>query len=139
MNKILLALYLVIGLMVVGPTSLMAADDAAKDEDGVQFVELNPLMLPIISKHGGTQMVSLIVSVEVNSSDKADQVKKYSPRLTDAFLTDLYSAFGYQTALNGGKIPLTYLKKRLNKISAKVLGDDVVDDVLLQFMQQRRT
>lgn len=139
MNKIILGLCFTLGILLVHPATLMAADDAAKQEDDIQFVELNPLMLPIISKHGSTQMVSLIVSVEVDSLDKADQVKKYSPRLTDAFLTDLYSAFGYQTALNGGEIPLTYLKERLNKISAKVLGDDVVDDVLLQFMQQRRT
>lgn len=129
-------------VLVLNPVNSFAADDA-KDEEtsgpSIHFVELNPLMLPIISKHGSTQMVSLVVSVEVNSEDKAEQVKKYSPRLTDAFLTDLYSAFGYQTALNGGEIPLVYLKERLNKISAKVLGDDVVDDVLLQFMQKRRT
>lgn len=121
-------------------TVAMAAEEKhAEGVDDIQFVELNPLILPIISKHGATQMVSLVVSVEVDSIDKAEQVKKYSPRLTDAYLTDLYSTFSYQAALNGGEIPITYLKERLNKVSEKVLGHDVISDVLLQVMQKRNT
>ena len=36
-----------------------------------------------------------------------------------------------------GIIQVGKLKKRLNKVSEKVLGEDVVHDVLLQVVQQR--
>ena len=41
-------------------------------------------------------------------------------------------------ALKGGVIQVGIIKKRLNKISDRVMGDeDVVQDVLLQVVQQR--
>ena len=81
----------------------------------------------------------LVVSVEVDSMEKAEQVRKYQPRLTDAFLSDLYGTFSRHAASNGGEIPIPYLKKRLNILSGKVLGEHVVNDVLLQVMQKRQT
>jgi flagellar basal body-associated protein FliL len=118
---------------------VMAAEEKA--EEGVpalHFVELNPLIIPVINEHGVTKMVSLVVAVEVDSQEKADKVTKYSPRLTDAYLSDLYGAFSHYDP-NKGVLPIAYLKKRLNKMSAKVLGDDVVADVLLQVLQSRST
>jgi flagellar basal body-associated protein FliL len=120
-------------------TDAMAKDKSSDGESAIQFIELNPLILPIISERGVTQMVSLVVSVEVDSEEKANQVRKYQPRLTDAFLSDLYGTFSAHAARSGGQIPIPYLKQRLNALSGKVLGDHVVNDVLLQVMQKRQT
>ena len=131
------------GLLFTSLLSFQAQANEEKKAEGegptVVFVELNPLILPVISSRGVTQMVSLVVSVEVDSDEKAEQVKKYSPRLTDAFLSDLYGTFSRQASLNGGEIPIPYLKERLNYLSGKVLGEHVVSDVLLQVMQKRNT
>lgn len=120
----------------------MASDPApAEGEEAapvIQFVELPPLIIPVINDRGVTQMVSLVVAVEVNSQEKADQVTKYAPKLTDAYLSDLYGAFS-RKAPEGGMVPIAYLKQRLNKMSAKVLGEGVIDDVLLQVLQRRAT
>lgn len=140
-------------LSVMGVTALMvvfcvagnAKAEEAKHEEGadagpsVVFVELNPLILPIIGDRGVMQMVSLVVSVEVDSEEKAEQVRKFSPRLADAFLSDLYGTFGNVANANGGNVPISFIKERLNMLSNKVLGDHVVDDVLLQVMQKRAT
>lgn len=115
------------------------AEGEAEAGSSVHFVELNPLILPIINDHGAAQMVSIVVSVEVDSQEKADQVTKYSPRLTDAFLSDLYGSFSNLAKANGGIVPIPVLKQRLNALSNKVLGDHVVDDVLLQVLQKRST
>ena len=112
-----------------------AADAPAEGEPSVLFVELSPLILPIINEYGVTQVVSLVVAVEVDSQEKADKVTKFQPRLTDAYLSDLYGAFS-QKAPENGIIPISYLKKRLNIMSTKVLGEHVVDDVLVQVMQK---
>lgn len=138
MRNILMAV-LSLGLILSIPlTSAQAKEKAAEGEASILFVELQPLILPVIDQYGSTQTVSLIVAVEVDSQEKADKVTKFSPRLTDAYLSDLYGAFS-QKAPEGGVIPITYLKKRLNAMSAKVLGDAVVSDVLVQVMQARRT
>lgn len=126
--------------IVMGVSGYAIAEDAPAEEGApeLHFVELNPLIIPVINEYGVTQMVSLVVAVEVDSQEKADRVTKYSPRLTDAYLSDLYGAFSnYDPAK--GTLPIAYLKKRLNKMSVKVLGKDVVADVLLQVLQSRST
>ncbi len=39
--------------------------------------------------------------------------------------------------MEGGVIQVGYIKARLNKVTAKVMGQDRVRDVLLQVVQQR--
>ena len=114
------------------------AESKAEGEAGVMFVELNPLILPVINKYGATSMVSLVVAVEVASEENAAKVKKYQPRLADAYLSDLYGSLSNKVPDNG-IVPIAYLKERLNVMSKKVLGDHVVNDVLVQVMQKRPT
>lgn len=141
MKKILLTLFsLSILLTFTYSNGAMAAEDK-EVEDGatnVLFVELAPLILPVINNYGVTQMVSLVVAVEVDSQEKADQVTKFSPRLTDAYLSELYGTFS-QKQPKDGIIPISFVKKRLNATSAKILGDAVVSDVLVQVLQSRST
>lgn len=101
------------------------------------FVELSPLILSVVDDRGMAQIVSVVVSVEVDSQIKADRITKFAPRLTDAYLSDLYGILGQKTMESGKTIPVAYLKERLNKVSDQVMGDDVVSDVLLQVFQQR--
>lgn len=114
------------------------AEGEATPEPQLLFVELNPLIIPVINNSGVTQMVSLVVAVEVDSQEKADKVTKYSPRLTDAYLSELYGSFSRE-APDNGIIPIGYVKERLNKTGDKVLGEEVISDVLVQVLQSRRT
>ena len=43
---------------------------------GTEFVELDPLVLPVIDNRGVTQTVSLVIALEVSTLEKVDQVKK---------------------------------------------------------------
>lgn len=121
-------------------SSITAKAEEKTEDSGptVHFVELAPLILPVINNYGVTQMVSLVVAVEVDSQEKADKVTKYSPRLTDAYLSELYGTFS-QKSPEGGVLPINFVKKRLNATSTKVLGEHVVSDVLVQVLQSRRT
>ncbi len=104
---------------------------------GTEFVELDPLVLPVIDNRGVTQTVSLVIALEVGSLEKVDQVKKLTPRLKDAYIQDMYGVLNNHAALKGGVVQVGAIKERLNKITADVLGEDMVDDVLLQVVQQR--
>jgi flagellar FliL protein len=102
----------------------------------VEYVKLDPLILPIVDKDGLTQVVSLVVAIEVSSEADKITVTQLVPRLTDAFIQDMYGVLNGE-AMKGGVIQVGYLKERLNKISAKVLGGEMSSDVLLQVVQQR--
>ncbi|MCC7305254.1 MAG: flagellar basal body-associated FliL family protein [Alphaproteobacteria bacterium] len=119
--------------------------DEAKKEGGghgegggaLEYVNLDPLILPIVDETGVTQTVSLVIAIEIPDASKKDQVKSMIPRLNDAFIQDMYGVLNRHAGLKGGVIQVTMIKERLKKIAAKVLGDDVAADVLLQVVQQR--
>jgi flagellar basal body-associated protein FliL len=117
------------------------AKEAHGKDDGhgakMEYVELDPLILPIVDKTGVTQTISLIVMIEVNDSAAAQKVEELAPRLTDAYIQGMYGALNKHEALQGGVVQVGMLKDRLNEITQKVMGDGVANGVLLQVVQQR--
>ena len=117
-------------------------DDHKKAEGGhgapaAQYVELDPLILPIVDKTGVTQTLSLVVMIEVGTPEAAAKVEELAPRLNDAYIQGMYGTLNKHEALQGGVVQVGMLKEKLNGISHKVLGEGVVNDVLLQVVQQR--
>jgi len=106
------------------------------DEAHYEYVELDPLILPIVDKSGVSQVVSMVVALEVEAANAA-KVTSLAPKLKDAYIQDLYGMLSEQAALKGGVIQVGYIKKRLNAISQEVMHDGEINDVLLQVVQQR--
>lgn len=104
---------------------------------GAIFVELDPLILPIVDNDGVNQVVSMVIALEVKDSAAEITVKGMKPKLKDAYIQDMYGVLNRHAALKGGVVQVNKIKKRLNKITNHVLGEDVVKDVLLQVVQQR--
>lgn len=122
-----------------------AAEKAAKDAHGeaaapaVQFVQLDAMIFPIINEQGVSQVVSLVVAIEVSDDAQAKQVTLLAPRLKDAYIQDMYGVLSYKAATSeGGVIEAVKLKKRLNAVTEKVLGHGAFNEVLLQVVNQRR-
>jgi len=103
-----------------------------------QFVQLDPLTLPVIGDHGVTQTISLVISIEVPDVATAEEVKRLSPRLQDAYIQDMYGALNRKSAMTNGVLQVGPIKERLHRVSARVLGEEKINDVLLQIVQQRR-
>ena len=103
----------------------------------LRFVEMKPIVLPIIDADGVSQVVTLIVSLEVSGDDNEKYVMALTPRLKDAFIQDMYGMLNRKASMDGGVVKVDHLKNRLNKVSAKVLGERKVNDVLLQVVNQR--
>lgn len=153
-----LIMILLIGALVLGGGGagayfyFMQEAEASAPEDGehqetkkedhgekahYEFVELDPLILPIVDNSGVSQVVSMVIAIEVADADAAKKVEMMAPKLKDAYIQDLYGMLNEHAALRGGVIQVGYIKKRLGEISHKVMGDDAVHDVLLQVVQQR--
>ncbi|MAM33960.1 MAG: flagellar basal body-associated FliL family protein [Micavibrio sp.] len=113
------------------------AKASGHDNANLSFVELDPLILPIVDKSGVSQVVSMVIALEVHDAESAALVERLAPKLKDAYIQDLYGVLNYKAALQGGVIQVGEVKKRLNAISIAVLGEDVVTDVLLQVVSQR--
>lgn len=113
-------------------------DDHGDDHGGHgEFVEMDPLILPIVDNNGVSQIINVVIAIEVIDAKGVEKVEKMKPRLKDAYIQDMYGVLNKHAALKGGVLQVSFIKKRLNKISMKVLGEDVFSDVLLQVVQQR--
>ncbi len=113
------------------------ANEHAESAADHKFVNLDPLILPIIDEDGISQVVSIGVVIEVTDEEKEKLVQKLSPRLKDAYIQEMYGVLNKHAALAGGVVQVGMVKDRLHKISDRVLGEDTVSDVLLQVVQQR--
>lgn len=110
-----------------------------KGKDGevhVEFVQLDPLMLPVMGEDGVSQMISLVVTLEVADTHTMETVKKMAPKLTDAYIQDMYGVLNQKASMPGGVIQVGLIKQRLQKATVGVLGDGVVSNILLQHLQQ---
>jgi flagellar FliL protein len=114
-----------------------AAKKASAEAKNLRFVEMDPIILPIIDSTGVTQVVTLVISLEVIGEDNAEHATLMAPRLKDAYIQDMYGVLNRKASMEGGVIKVEELKERLNKISSKVLGDNKINDVLLQVVNQR--
>jgi flagellar FliL protein len=115
-------------------TNANKAETAADDKSA--FVQMDPLILPIIGSGGITETVSLVIVIEVPDEKSADTVKKLTPLLKDAYIQDMYGVLNKRNAMPDGVIQVGMIKDRLNHVSRQVLGDEVVKNVLLQVVQQ---
>ncbi len=117
------------------------AEHEAKEAEAAkvqEFVGLDVIVLPIIDESGVTQTVTLVVTLEVPDAAAAEEAKRFSPRLKDAFIQDMYGALNRKNIMNKGVLQVGLVKERMNRISKKVLGPEKVNDVLLQVVQQHR-
>jgi flagellar FliL protein len=107
-------------------------------EAAVEFVRMDPLILPIVDRGGLSQIVSVVIALEVHDKEAADYVRNMQPRIKDAFIQEMYGVIHNPAGMqNGNVIKVGILKKRLGRVGKDVLGDDIVQDVLLQVVQQR--
>jgi flagellar FliL protein len=105
-------------------------------EHPLPVVELTPMIVPVIDREGISQTVSFIVSVQAVNELAADKVKYNEPRLKNAYLQEVYGILNRYAALKGGVLAVDTIKEHLNKASEKVLGENVVNDVVLEVVQQ---
>lgn len=119
------------------PAAAGAEDKAEEKKTGTfEYVDMNPLTVPVINEKGVVQQVSLAISLEC-AMGKRDSVNIYKPRLMDAYLRELYGALGSGRAMMQGNIVnVEELKSRLTIVTQRVVGPDLVSDVLLQSVHQ---
>ncbi|HNQ91943.1 MAG TPA: flagellar basal body-associated FliL family protein [Alphaproteobacteria bacterium] len=112
--------------------------EKAESDAKVAFVKMDPLTLPVVGEKGVVQIINISITLEAVDAEVAKEIEKFAPRLKDAYIQDMYGALSRKNAANAdGVIEVNRVKDRLNKITAKVVGEDKVRSVLIQAVQQR--
>ncbi len=100
------------------------------------FVRLAPLVVPVIGPRKVEQFVTIVVTLEV-IAEKAPMVSARQPKVVDAFLTTLYGALDDKSVMNGNLVNIPAVKEKLTAAVTRVVGDGVVQTVLVQVVTQR--
>ena len=146
MKKLLIALGIVLllagsaaGTMYwqkIGPFETLAGlEEVEKEEESSierpRFIQLDPLSVPLIKDNEVIGNIQLAVSLEAESSEDARLISRAKPRLSDAFLRDLYQHVP-RYLRREPQIDIAVIKKRLKVVADRVLGEGVVKEVLVQ-------
>ena len=133
------------GLLTVLPVPADAVDaieakanknPSAAYADIVPFVELDPLVLPMIQEGQVTHHVEVQILLEVNP-EKKDWVKAVMPKIVDRYIVELHGLLSLRIVREQPDLrPL--LRERLIYRTNELVGTDIVRDVLLSKVEKLR-
>lgn len=102
------------------------------------YVSIGPIILPIINDDGTQQIVTMIVSLQVNDTSDSDKVRQQLPRLIDSYMRALYGKLDSSTMHGGVLIDVDFVKRKVAKATEEIMGKGLVEDVLIQAISQRQ-
>lgn len=133
-------LALIIGGGVVGFQMFMGGDKGdepvkiASSELG--YIGLEPFLAPVIEGRRISKYVAVGVTLEVYDEDDKPLVYKYMTPLRNVFIDD----FVFQAQMNRGTeetLHLRRIKSRFHNLAARIMGDNIVKEVLISHALDR--
>ncbi|MBK3776270.1 hypothetical protein JJL56_12515 [Azospirillum sp. YIM DDC1] len=100
------------------------------------FVRMAPFVVPAIGTQKVEQFVTVVVTLEV-VLDKVPYVQARQPLVYDRCLSALYAAVDDRSVMTGNLVNIIAVKEKLSAAAAKVVGEGVVQNVLVQVVTQR--
>lgn len=134
----------VVGVMKqleMGPFALGNGEDLVAAESEMQpvelprFLDMDPLIIPVFAGNEVAGTIRIQVKLETMGVENERFLESIMPRLSDAFLRDLYS-FIPRTLKKQGNIEIAIVKLRLQRVVDKVAGEGLVDNVLIQSISE---
>ena len=106
------------------------------DKDGLEHFQLQPFNISVIRDGRVTRIITLVVNLETRGDANKTKIIADRYYLQDAFLRDMHGFASYQRA-DGQSIDPQMVKTRLLVISDRILGKNVVENVLVQSIFDR--
>jgi flagellar FliL protein len=134
---ILLVLILVLAGAGAGGWWFFLRDDGGvaeverEPEPGMDFVKVDPLSLPVIREGRVVRHVTVILTLEVPEGGANRVVFKSMRQLQDAYIHELHSLYSRRFAWEHNRL-IHFVKRRILAASEKVLGPDIVHEVVVQ-------
>ncbi len=96
-----------------------------------RFVTMDVLVIPIIQGEKVASTVQIQLKLEAGTVENASEITRLLPRLSDAFLRDLYG-FIPRHLRKEERLDVALIKDRLQLAGDKVAGPGVIKSVLVQ-------
>jgi hypothetical protein len=136
MRKIIAAFFCLFLLAGSPAMANEGAEEGKAPGHEVEYFEIAPLIVPIITDKGLTRQVSMVVMLEIPGG-KTEEIKNFKPRLMDAYIRDLYGAMGAgHILMRANIVDVEALRTRLVNVTERIVGKELVKDVLLQAVTQ---
>ncbi|MFN4282650.1 MAG: hypothetical protein ACK4NA_08420 [Alphaproteobacteria bacterium] len=122
-----------------GDKSEPSAEDKIRAMFGGELILHTPLPLfsiPVIRDNEVTDHVNIAIMIETKGEKNRDKIIAGRYKLYDAYLRDLYGLLAIKRA-DGQLFDQQVVKIRLARVSDKVLGPGVVNDILVRGISQR--
>jgi hypothetical protein len=105
--------------------------------EATRYIEIKPLVMPIIREGRVILHLTLIMAVELVHPLEKEEVKQLVRPLRDAILTELHSLFALRYVQERG-YDLPFVKERIYRVSERVIGKGLIKAVLIQRMNRRK-
>ena len=113
----------------------MGREEAEEQPHEPLFYELEAFAVPILQEGRVTRILTLVISLEVEGASRF-YVSDHKRPLRDAIFSELHALMSLDTVRARG--PTSELvRKRLRVVSNRILGGDLVQEVLVQAVQSR--
>ncbi len=129
----LMILRLFLLLVLAMPVAASAADPALPGVDKPISVRMDPLVVGLQRNGVVEKHVGFVVVLEVANITAQARVQELTAKLTDAFVVDINALASLPNAVDNG-IDAEALKRRLTTSSNRILGPDVVRNII--FLRQ---
>lgn len=106
-----------------------AAKELAEAHEAI-FVELAPMMAPVIVGSKVKQQVMLTLSVQVKNVGAKNDLVRIMPKLRDAMLSELFDKPLVRDQSNG-TLDIPGIKDRMLAVAHRLLEKDAVQDILI--------
>jgi len=108
-----------------------AAAGEHKSEAKAVFVDVGEIIVPVYGRDGKDKLMVVRFELEIGDVMPVDQVRYLLPRLRDAYIGTLSTLAGRGELVEESQRNAT-IKHALKLASDRVLGPDVIADVLIQ-------
>ena len=119
-----------LGIGPFGDPAEVEATGTTPDEP-LHFVTMDVLVIPIFQGEKVAATVQIQLKLEAADVESASEIARLLPRLSDAFLRDLYG-FIPRHLRKEERLDVALIKDRLQLVGDKVAGPGVIKSVLVQ-------
>lgn len=127
---LVLAFFFLLGGGLTPPGSAASGPQATAPSDAPIYISVDRITVAVFRDGEVAQHLIFILKLEVADRAATSQVIDKMPRLTDAFMRDLHTMASAPQAARDG-LDMALAKRRLLSTSIRVLGPDIVRDVLI--------
>jgi flagellar protein FliL len=114
-----------------GEHAATPAEGEHKADSKAVFVDVGEIIVPVYNRDGKNNLMVVRMELEIGETMAVDEVRYMLPRLRDAYIGTLSTLAGRGELVDESQRSAT-IKRALKLASDRVLGADVIRNVLLQ-------